>query len=48
MAEKETPIYRVSGNLDQIKKHKLDKEYNWEPRTPTITANSVCVKQNLY
>lgn len=44
MAEQGTPIYRVSGNLDQIKKHGLDKEYNWEPRTPAITANSVSVK----
>ena len=40
----EEAIWRVTGNMDQIKKVGLDKEHQWVPRTPEICANSVSVK----
>lgn len=40
----EEAIWRVTGNMDQIKKNGLDKEYNWEVRSPGICTNSVSVK----
>ena len=40
----EKAIWRVSGNMDQIKKHGLDTAYTWEQTYPDKAPNRVHVK----
>lgn len=49
MEHKDNEIWRISGNLDQIKKHGLDKEFNWERSYPDTVPNRVhcCIADKM-
>lgn len=44
MEDHDSRIWRVSGNMDQIKKHGLDKGLSWEQTYPDEAPNRVHCK----